>query len=152
MKHLLNDMSEEEKNNIREQHTGGMKVMVENFNKLINSRLGDSKPLVEQEDTNYDELEQSSAMEDSDDEKLLLIRGKDEKDATHLLKNYLKINGDKVKYISITNCQGVDLSGIDFCKYPNLTFVGLKGTPNNFKETQGDCYTDIGDDMFGIND
>ena len=45
-------MSEQEKNSIREQHAGGMKVMTENFNKLINSKLGDSKPLVEQkEDT-----------------------------------------------------------------------------------------------------
>jgi outer membrane protein OmpA-like peptidoglycan-associated protein len=46
MKHILNDLSEQEKNSIREQHTGGMKVMTENFNKLINSKLGDSKPLV----------------------------------------------------------------------------------------------------------
>ena len=46
MKHILNDMSEQEKNSIREQHTGGMKVMTENFSKLINSKLGDSKPLV----------------------------------------------------------------------------------------------------------
>jgi hypothetical protein len=52
MKHILNNMSEQEKNSIREQHTGGMKVMTENFSKLINSKLGDSKPLVEQkEDT-----------------------------------------------------------------------------------------------------
>lgn len=52
MKHILNDMSEQEKNSIREQHSGGMKVMTENFSKLINSKLGDSKPLVEQkEDT-----------------------------------------------------------------------------------------------------
>ena len=42
MKHLLNNMSEEEKNSIREQHNGGMKVMTENFNKLINSKLGNS--------------------------------------------------------------------------------------------------------------
>ena len=48
MKHILNNLSEEEKNAIREQHTGGMKVMTENFNKLINSKLGDSKPLTEQ--------------------------------------------------------------------------------------------------------
>jgi len=48
MKHLLNNMSEEEKNSIREQHTGGMKVMTENFSKLLNSKLGDSKPLTEQ--------------------------------------------------------------------------------------------------------
>jgi outer membrane protein OmpA-like peptidoglycan-associated protein len=46
MKHILNDLTEQEKNSIREQHTGGMKVMTENFNKLINSKLGDSKPLV----------------------------------------------------------------------------------------------------------
>jgi hypothetical protein len=42
-------MSEQEKNSIREQHSGGMKVMTENFNKLINSKLGDSKPLVNEQ-------------------------------------------------------------------------------------------------------
>jgi hypothetical protein len=46
MKHILNNLSDEEKNSIREQHTGGMKVMAENFSKLLNSKLGDSKPLV----------------------------------------------------------------------------------------------------------
>ena len=49
MKHLLNDLSEQEKNSIREQHTGGMKVMTENFSKLLNAKLGDAKPLSEQE-------------------------------------------------------------------------------------------------------
>jgi hypothetical protein len=51
MKHILNNLSEEEKNSIREQHTGGMKVMTENFNKLLNSKLGDAKPLVNEEQT-----------------------------------------------------------------------------------------------------
>jgi hypothetical protein len=41
MKHILNNMSEEEKNKIREQHTGGMKVMTESFSRLLNSKLGD---------------------------------------------------------------------------------------------------------------
>ena len=54
MKHLLNNMSEEEKNSIREQHTGGMKVMTENFSKLLNSKLGDSKPLVKEEEEEKD--------------------------------------------------------------------------------------------------
>jgi hypothetical protein len=49
MKHILNNLSDEEKNAIREQHTGGMKVMTENFSKLINSKLGDSKPLVNEQ-------------------------------------------------------------------------------------------------------
>jgi hypothetical protein len=49
MKHILNNISEEEKNAIREQHTGGMKVITENFSKLTNSKLGDSKPLVNEQ-------------------------------------------------------------------------------------------------------
>ena len=49
MKHILNDLSEQEKNSIREQHTGGMKVMTESFSKLINSKLGDVKPMVNEQ-------------------------------------------------------------------------------------------------------
>ncbi len=55
MKHILNNLSDEEKNSIREQHTGGMKVMVENFSKLLNSKLGDSKPLVSEETNKTEE-------------------------------------------------------------------------------------------------
>ena len=54
MKHILNNLSEEEKNSIREQHTGGMKVMTENFSKLLNSKLGDAKPIVEQKEETLD--------------------------------------------------------------------------------------------------
>lgn len=50
MKHILNNLSDEEKNSIREQHTGGMKVITEKFSKLVNSKLGDSKPLVENQE------------------------------------------------------------------------------------------------------
>ena len=40
MKHLLNNISEEEKNSILEQHKGGMRIFNENFNKMINKKLG----------------------------------------------------------------------------------------------------------------
>ena len=49
MKHLLNNLSEQEKNAIREQHTGGMKIITEKFSKLINSKLGDVKLINEAE-------------------------------------------------------------------------------------------------------
>jgi hypothetical protein len=49
MKHILNDLSNEEKNSIREQHTGGMKVMTESFSRLLNSKLGDAKPFVNEQ-------------------------------------------------------------------------------------------------------
>jgi hypothetical protein len=58
MKHILNNLSDEEKNSILEQHTGGMKVMNEKFSKLLNSKLGDAKPLVSEQDNQktYDDL------------------------------------------------------------------------------------------------
>ncbi len=46
MKHLLNNLSEEEKNRIREQHEGGMKVNTEKFKSLLESKLGNAKPLL----------------------------------------------------------------------------------------------------------
>jgi len=49
MKHILNNLSNEEKNSIREQHTGGMRVVTENFHKLLGSKLGDVKPLVSEQ-------------------------------------------------------------------------------------------------------
>lgn len=48
MKHLLNDLSEKEKNSIREQHTDKLKVDTSKFKKLMESKLGDVKPMVEQ--------------------------------------------------------------------------------------------------------
>lgn len=61
MKHLLNNLSEEEKNNIREQYTGGIRIDNENFKKLTNSKLGDVRPLTEQKsDFSYDK--QSNAV------------------------------------------------------------------------------------------
>ena len=41
MKHLLNDMSQDEMNAIRGQHTGGKKITVENFSKMVNKKLGE---------------------------------------------------------------------------------------------------------------
>jgi hypothetical protein len=51
MKHLLNNLSEEEKNSIREQHTDRIKIDTSKFKSLMESKLGDAKPLVEQQTT-----------------------------------------------------------------------------------------------------
>jgi len=57
MKHILNNLSEQEKNAIREQHTGGMKLMNEKFSKLVNSKLGDSKPFLAEQQRPADAIE-----------------------------------------------------------------------------------------------
>jgi hypothetical protein len=52
MKNLLNDLSNEEKNRIREQHEGGMKIDTSKFKKLLESQLGDVKPLINEQVSN----------------------------------------------------------------------------------------------------
>lgn len=49
MKHILNNISEEEKNAIREQHTGGMKLNTEKFKQLLETKQGDVKPFVSEQ-------------------------------------------------------------------------------------------------------
>jgi hypothetical protein len=46
MKHILNNISQEEKNSILEQHSGGMKIRSERFNDLLESKMGNVKPLI----------------------------------------------------------------------------------------------------------
>jgi hypothetical protein len=56
MKHLLNDLSEEEKKSIREQHTGGINLLIENFNNLVNSKSGEIKPLINESNITWKKM------------------------------------------------------------------------------------------------
>ena len=49
MKHLLNNLTEEEKNSIREQHTDKFAVVTENFSKLINTKGGEVKSYLKED-------------------------------------------------------------------------------------------------------
>jgi hypothetical protein len=81
MKHILNDLSEQEKNSIREQHTGGMKVMTEGFSKLINSKLGDVKPILSEQQINFrvvgNKYERPSELEYGRPPVMVILRVKD---------------------------------------------------------------------------
>jgi hypothetical protein len=46
MKHILNDLSSMEKQSILEQHKGGKQIDTSRFKTLLESKLGDVKPLV----------------------------------------------------------------------------------------------------------
>jgi hypothetical protein len=46
MKHLLNNMPEWEKNSIREQHKSEINLEISRFKKLLESKVGDVKPLI----------------------------------------------------------------------------------------------------------
>ena len=87
MKHILNDLTEQEKNAIREQHTGGMKVMTENFSKLLNSKLGDSKPLVSEQSQagTYKVGQVMKALRDKDNQMYTIKVSQIVPDGTHIV-------------------------------------------------------------------
>jgi len=49
MKHLLNDLTEQEKNSIREQHTEKIRIDTSKFSKLVNTKSGDAKPFINEQ-------------------------------------------------------------------------------------------------------
>lgn len=51
MKHILNNISENEKNEILGHYTGQLKIDNSKFNKLVENKLGDVKPLLSEENT-----------------------------------------------------------------------------------------------------
>jgi hypothetical protein len=46
MKHILNNISESEKEEILNHYKGQMKIDNSKFNKLVETKLGDAKPLI----------------------------------------------------------------------------------------------------------
>jgi ligand-binding sensor domain-containing protein len=58
MKHLLNELSDSEKNRILEQYDNSLIIETNKFNKFINSKLGNVKPLLEQEEDSMEDDEE----------------------------------------------------------------------------------------------
>ena len=84
----------------------------------------------EQPNRNYDDL--------------LLIENKITDEVSEILNEL----SEGIKFLAILNCEYADVSNIDLCSFPNLIMVNLKGTPNNFEETQGNCYHDLRHGMY----
>ena len=82
---------------------------------------------------------------DLTDDRFFHVEGADRRTANQLLKNFLKVSKGKARFIAFIDCEEIDFSNVDFCQYPDLVFVNLSGTPNNFEETQGECYEKVGD-------
>jgi hypothetical protein len=111
----------------------------------------------EQDDNDMDELEgfvdhlrnnrnqMDVVKSDMTDDRFFHVEGADRRTANQLLKNFLKVSRGRARFIAFIDCEEVDFSGIDLCQYPELVFVNLPGTPNNFEETQNDCYEKVGE-------
>lgn len=93
MKHLLNNLSEEEKNNIREQHEGGMNLAIDNFKKLVETKLGDAKPYL-----NEELGEQNNSVSKEGGMELRPLNDKELKDLAKQIVDCLDENGKKLLF------------------------------------------------------
>ena len=77
----------------------------------------------------------------------VMLKGKSSKQVKRLFSNL----SENVRFIAIIDCEYADFNDINLCEYSDLVFVNIKGTPNNFEETQEECYESIGNDMYQYN-
>ena len=108
MKHLLNNLTEQEKNSIREQHTGGMKVSNNRFKALLENKLGNSKPLVEKfdDEDDYDFGFESPSCPSCKG------NGCEECDGSGMKRNSVVNNDENEPYIDLTDDEDDDIHQI----------------------------------------
>ena len=73
MKHLLNELSDSEKQRILGQYNDSLIIETKKFNKFINSKLGNVKPLLEQDEDSMED-------EEEDEEDIYLDMDSDEEE------------------------------------------------------------------------
>ena len=161
MKHILNNLTKEEKDNILKQHSGGMKVMSENFNRLMGAKHGNAKPLINEQvrsadaefysDNSHSRQVRSADAEFYSDNShsraengLVYLKNGDKDEVSDLLSNL----PSDTTYMVLLDCERADFRDIDLKDFKSLAFINLKGTPNNLLKTNGHSFEDNGGSFY----
>jgi hypothetical protein len=160
MKNLLNNISQEEKNRILEMHSGMKKTIKEQYDDLNGMNWTQNttmdrprtrtiqRPIDEPiDEPMFDEGSFKSILKKHNllnkmsnrvDEHRILM----ERQSSEVVQKLLSLLHlfDKLIFLAIVDCESADFSDVDMCSLPNLTFVNLKGTENNFKEQGYECF------------
>jgi hypothetical protein len=70
---------------------------------------------------------------------MIMLKGKSSKQVQRVLSNL----SENLGFLSLLDCESADFSNVDLCEFPNLKSINLRGTSNNFDETQGDCFEPV---------
>ena len=118
------------------------------FDFIMNEESGgeDNKNINEQEeDGDYEEESVKSILkkhhllddvEESDDSRIL-VRNQSSEVVQRILS--LLPSFTELAFLAFMNCESADFSDINICSLPNLAFVNLNGTENNFEEQGYEC-------------
>jgi hypothetical protein len=157
MKNLLTTISQEEKKRILEMHSGMKKTIKEQYddrngmNWVQNTTM--DRPMDEPMDV--DDIDDIDDIDDEGsvisilkkhnlldnvvepDNKKILLRNQSSRVVQKILS--LLPSFTELTFLAIMNCESADFSGVDICGLPELVFVNLKGTKNNFEGQGYEC-------------
>ena len=138
MKHILNNITEEEKRSILNQYEGKLNLFTENFAKLSNSKLGNVKPIITESEedwvssseemdseTDYGKMEIPQNLAHNEDFQKLVNILKDNPEATEQLSQELEESlNEEYDYFDYTDAQPKKITKSEYWKRKLLT-VGL---------------------------
>lgn len=76
--------------------------------------------------------------------KMLMLRGANKITVEKILSKL----PEKIVFLAIVDCENADFSNVDICSFPNIEYVNLKGTPNNFEENVDCGFEEIMDGLY----
>ena len=157
MKNLLNNISQEEKNRILEMHSGIKKTIKEQYDDLNgmnwtqNTTMDRRRPI---DEPMFDEGSIKSILKkhnlldkvrNTREQSILMERQSSE--VVQKLLSLLHLFNELI-FLAIVDCESADFSDVDMCSLPEITYVNLNGTENNFNEQGYECFSVEGDGMY----
>jgi hypothetical protein len=149
MKNLLTTISQEEKKRILEMHSGMKKTIKEyddrnGMNWVQNTTMDRPEPIDEpmfgeEEGSVISTLKKHNLLDEilHKGDNRIMIKDKSSEVVQRLLSILHLLT--ELKFLSIVDCESADFSDVDICGLPELAFVNLQGTENNFEEQGYKC-------------
>ena len=78
-----------------------------------------------------------TASDPSTDDARILLRNQSSEVVQKILS--LLPSFTELGFLAFINCESADFSDVDICGLPNLAFINLNGTENNFEEQDYEC-------------
>ncbi len=161
MKNTLNKISQEEKNRILEMHSGMKKTIKEQYddrngmnwtqNTTMDRQSPMDEPILGDDEGSLESILKKHNLLDKASVSASKSAVMFKNESSKVIQKFLSILHllTDIRFISIMDCESADFSGVDICSLPELAFINLNGTENNFKEQGYEC---VSSDLSDLDD
>jgi hypothetical protein len=119
------------------------------FDFIMNEEKGDDDEEMDESFGNENEIFESRYSDSLSVNRAIKLHRKSSKVVKNFL-NSLSTEFIETKFITISDCEYADFSDIDICGLPNLAYINLRGTENNFNEQGYGCAFEEGNSFYSI--